>query len=208
MALPNDSITVTPGAGATVATHAVSGKEYQVVMLAGPGGHLADSLPTYSAYVDAAAFAANKHFLSILNTEAVSVVKLHKLFLINLQIAAVTGVMVRFEVRRATAHSGGSLVTPEAFDSANPSVPAGVTVRTAAASVTEGALLFSHAINNDEVGATGAFPMPQFLAGLNLLPESGRLQEFTLRQNQGLTVKMVTSTTIGSFGVLCVFTIE
>lgn len=40
MTQANDSITVTPGSGATVATHLVSGKEHQVVVLADQSGTL------------------------------------------------------------------------------------------------------------------------------------------------------------------------
>lgn len=41
MAQANDSILVTPGSGATVATHNPGdSKEYQVVMLAGDKGHI------------------------------------------------------------------------------------------------------------------------------------------------------------------------
>lgn len=40
MALPNDSILVTPGSGATVPTHLVSAKEYEVVMVADIAGHI------------------------------------------------------------------------------------------------------------------------------------------------------------------------
>lgn len=44
MTLPNDSITVTPGSGATFATHAVSSKEYPVWMLADAAGQLSNDL--------------------------------------------------------------------------------------------------------------------------------------------------------------------
>ena len=46
MSQANDSVLVTPGAGATVATHLVSAKEYQVVMVADESGHIQQTLPT------------------------------------------------------------------------------------------------------------------------------------------------------------------
>ncbi|MBI3936414.1 MAG: hypothetical protein HY323_05510 [Betaproteobacteria bacterium] len=49
MALPNDSILVTPGSGATVATHTVSSKEYPTVIVADAEGHLLGSGDVYFA---------------------------------------------------------------------------------------------------------------------------------------------------------------
>lgn len=46
MALANDSVTVTPGAGATIATQLASGKEHQVVCLADQSGNLDPTIPT------------------------------------------------------------------------------------------------------------------------------------------------------------------
>ena len=40
MAQANDSVLVTPGSGATIASHLINGKEYQVVMVAEADGHL------------------------------------------------------------------------------------------------------------------------------------------------------------------------
>lgn len=47
MTLPNDSILVTPGSGATVATHAVSSKEYQAVVVADANGHIYGTAETF-----------------------------------------------------------------------------------------------------------------------------------------------------------------
>ena len=67
MSLPNDSIDVTPGTGAAVATQLVSSKEYQVVMLAMPDGHISGSLPQYRVICPAQAVGANKVFLDFFN---------------------------------------------------------------------------------------------------------------------------------------------
>lgn len=47
MALPNDSVLVTPGSGATAATHTISSKEYEVWMSAGADGHIRGSRDAY-----------------------------------------------------------------------------------------------------------------------------------------------------------------
>jgi hypothetical protein len=211
MALPNDSIAITEGSGAVVAAHTISGKVYQVVIPAGPNGHLTDSAPSYVAWANDVACdnTANVSHFSILNTESASIVQVHKLFAVNLQTAAIAGIMMRFDVMRITAHSAGTDITPEKLDSTNANLPAGVTCKTKA-TITEGNRLFGYAATNDEVGVTGAVVAgTHVLQGLNLVFESPRIQDITLRQNQGLHIKQVTATSVGGiYGYICVFTVK
>lgn len=167
------------------------------------------ALPTYYALADAVTCAQNKQVISVLNdTGSGKVVALKKLFIINTQLSTVTGVALRSDVKRATAHSGGTVVTPASADSANPAIPAQITVRTAATSVTESTLLFPLTYTNDEVGATQAFPSAQLMAGLNWFPEGAEVQEVRLREGEGLTIKQITNSTVGQFAWLIVFTID
>lgn len=167
------------------------------------------AMPTYYALADNVAFAANKQMLSVLNAAGSGVVvALKKLFLIDLQLSSVTGVALRQDVKRMTAHSGGTTITPEKADSQNAALPAQVTVRTGATSVTEGNLMFPLTFANDEVGATQAFPSGTMLAGWNWFPEGIEVQEFRLREGEGMTIKNITSTTVGSFAYFLVFTAE
>ena len=166
------------------------------------------ALPTYYALADASAFAANKHQISILNaTGSGKVVAIKKLFMINTQLSSVTGVAVRADVKRMTAHSAGTVITPQSCDSLNAALPAEITVRTGA-TVTEAALLFPLTFTNDEAGATQAFPSTQLMAGLNWMPEGVETQETRLRPGEGLTVKQITSSTVGQFAWLIVFTVD
>ena len=167
------------------------------------------ALPTYYALADAVTCAQNKQVISILNdTGSGKVVALKKLFIINTQLSTVTGVALRSDVKRATAHSGGTVVTPASADSTNPAIPAQITVRTAATSVTESTLLFPLTYTNDEVGATQAFPSAQLMAGLNWFPEGAEVQEVRLREGEGLTIKQITNSSVGQFAWLIVFTID
>jgi hypothetical protein len=167
------------------------------------------ALPTYYALADAVTNAQNKQVISILNgAGSGKVVALKKLFIINTQLSTVTGVAVRSDVKRATAHSGGSTITPQPADSLNAALPAQITVRSAATSVTEGALLFPLTYTNDEVGATQAFPTAQLMAGLNWFPEGAEVQEVRLREGEGLTVKQITNSTVGQFAWFIVFTVD
>lgn len=167
------------------------------------------ALPTYYALADAVAFAQNKQMISLHNAAGSGVmVVLKKMFLINLAIASVTGVMLRQDVKRFTAvHTGGTTVTPTTCDSTNPALPAGVTCKTGA-TVTDLTLLFPLTFNNDEVGATQAFPSTSLQAGINWLPEGNEVQEIRLREGEGITIKNITNTVVGSFAYLIVFTVD
>lgn len=167
------------------------------------------ALPTYYALADAVTNAQNKQVISILNaTGSGKVVALKKLFIINTQLSTVTGVAIRSDVKRATAHSGGSTITPVAADSTNPAIPAQITVRSAASSVTESTLLFPLTYTNDELGATQAYPSAQLMAGLNWFPEGAEVQEVRLREGEGLTIKQITNSSVGQFAWFIVFTID
>ena len=167
------------------------------------------ALPTYYALADNVAFATNKQLITVLNAAGSGkMLAIKKLFLINVQTAAVTGVALRSDVRRITAHSGGTVITPVAADSNNAALPAEVTVRTGATSVTEGAIMFPLAYSNDEIGATQAFPSSILLQGLNFIPEGIETQEIRLRPGEGITLKQITATTLGLFAYLIVFTVD
>jgi len=163
---------------------------------------------TWSGLADAVAFAANKFHISILNAAGSGkCVTIHDLRWVNLSIAAVTGVGIRFDVKKITAHSGGTALTPDAWDTINAALPAQVTLRTGATSVTEGNLLFPFTANNDENPLTGLNPQ---MMGNSILPgiadpKSGAL---VLREGQGLCVKQITSSTIGSWAWILQFSIE
>lgn len=163
---------------------------------------------SYIALADAVTFAANKQKFSLLNGAGSGVVlNVQKLFLIDTQLATATGVMVREDVKRISTLSGGTAITPQTVDSDNPSLPAEVIAATNG-TVTEGALLFPLTFNNDEVGATMGFPTAQLLAGLNWIPEGNEIQSLRLREGEGFTIKQITSTTVGSFAYMCVFTVD
>lgn len=166
------------------------------------------ALPTYYVLADAVAFATNKQLISLLNAAGSGkVLAIKKLFLINLQTSSVTGVAIRADFKRITTHSAGTLITPQAADSTNPALPAEVTARTGA-TVTEGAIMFPLGFANDEIGATQAFPSSILLQGLNFIPEGIETQEIRIRPGEGVTLKQITSSTVGSFAYLIVFTMD
>lgn len=160
---------------------------------------------TYSAVADAVTFAANKHHITLFNaTGSGRTVRVHQIRPINLSLAAISGVGIRFEVRRANAASGGTVITPEKFDTNNENLPAGITVRTNG-TVTNGNLLYPFAMNNDEIPLTALNANMQMN---NIFFNELKNQPFVLRENEGITVQQITSSTVGSYAWLIIFSVE
>jgi hypothetical protein len=161
------------------------------------------ALPTYNIWTGALAFAANKHFLTLYNT-GTDPIRVRKLFLQNTHLTAVTGVGVQFRIGRITAApTGGTAITPVPADSADGAL-SGLTVVHTTTTATITSTLFDWFTNNDEV--VPASPMFTWQNGVNILPEGPEVKELTLRTNEGITVQNLTSTTVGSYGVLAVVT--
>lgn len=165
------------------------------------------ALPTFYAVADAVAFAANKHHISIFNgAGSGKMVTIRKLYHINLALAAVTGVAVRFDARRSTVQSAGTAITPISCDT-DDTLPAGITVATGA-TVTNGGLLYPITTQNDEITAANTAIANYLMQFGNLALESPELKELRLRPGEGFTVQQITSTTVGSFAWLMAFTVD
>lgn len=165
------------------------------------------SLPTFYAFADNVAFAASKHHIALMNAAGSGkMVSVRKLFHINLALSAVTGVALRFDVKRATAVSSGTAITPVSCDT-DDTLPAGITLATGA-TVTEGALLYPVTTQNDEITAANTAVANYLASMMNLQPEGPEIKELRLRPGEGMTVKQITSSTVGTFGWLLVFTVD
>lgn len=159
---------------------------------------------TYMALADNVAWAANKQHITVLNpANSGKIVRLRKLFGVNLQLAAVTGVATRFDLKRCTGVSGGTAIVEEKADTLLPA--SGITVSTNGTVTGEGAIVFPITICGDEVGATQSFINYQ---SINWLPEGAEIQEISLRPGEGLTLKQITSTAVGVNAWLLIFTTQ
>lgn len=76
---------------------------------------------TYTANATGIAFASNKSLLGLYNAHATRKVKLYRVWVLNNQTAAVTGVLTSMTLRKITSLTGGTGVTPVAHDSGNTS---------------------------------------------------------------------------------------
>lgn len=195
MSLPNDSIAVTPGTGATVATQLVSSKEYQVVMLAMPDGHLANSLPQYRLICPSQAVGANKVFLDLFNATGSGVsLRILSAFAYVDNDTAVTGTLgVEIDLTRTTAvGTGGTAATADGssltaitiskMDTNNAALSASVTARSApTGGATAGALIGQRWVFTEETSA------PSGIAGTlgaEFIRNEGA--DLIVRENSGL----------------------
>ncbi len=207
MALPNDSINVTPGTGATVATQLVSGKEYQVIMVAMPDGNIQGSLPQYRLICPSQAVGANKVFLDLFNATGSGVsLRILSAFCYVDNDTAVTGTLgVEVSLTRTSAVGTGgtaattngtalNAITLSAMDTANAALSANVTARSApAGGATAGAMIGQRWVFTEETSA------PSGIAGTlgaEFIRNEGA--DLIVRENSGLRFVQGTVASVGN----------
>lgn len=215
MTLPNDSILVTPGSGSTVATHTVSAKEYQVVIIADDSGHLMQSVPSYTFYIkNQAGGAAKVHFDLFNASGSGKVLEMRGLWLTPaLNNAGVTGAIspdFDFFSTSAVGTGGATVLVDQAafptitkMDSTNAALPAQVTLRAApTAGATTRAACFSSYITQEETNA-GA----QMGQWFNVLPVTSAGQRYVANANEGFKLVQVTLGVAQNFSIFGMFTL-
>jgi hypothetical protein len=220
MAQANDSILVTPGTGATVATHTVGAKEHQVVMVADESGHISGSLPTYGLITPPIAAGASKLLLDIFNASGSGkVIDIRGAWLIPKLDVAVTGaVAARVDLYRTSAvGTGGSTVVADSatvdaatgsvwkFDETNAAVPAQITARVApTAGATISRWLFPTNVATEESPTS----MGYLTQWQNLIPMFFYGQKLAIREGEGLLFKQGSVASVGSISIFIAFTLE
>lgn len=169
-------------------------------------------LATFSVFSSAVSIANNKSMLSILNASGSGVViKLREAKIVNAQNTAVTGIIAQFNLLRMTGHSAGTTITPLAMDSLD-SINGSVTVRTGGTITGESAnIINSIKYSSDEwgVGAQDVESLDHIMQVFgNLIEQKPGCKPLTLREGEGLTIKQVTNSSVGSFDLILVFTQE
>jgi len=76
---------------------------------------------TYTAAALGVAFASNKSLLGLFNAHATRKVKIYRVWQLNNQTSAITGVLTSCALRKVSSLSGGTVVTPVAHDTGNTS---------------------------------------------------------------------------------------
>jgi hypothetical protein len=209
MALPNDSITVTPGTGATVATQLVSAKEYQVIMVAMPDGNIQGSLPQYRMTCPAQAVGANKVFLDLFNaTGSGGTLRVLSAFCFVDNDTAVTGTLgVEISLTRTTAiGTGGTAATADGtsltaitlakMDTANAALSANITARSSpTGGATAGALIGQRWLFTEETNASSGIAGT---LGAEFVRNEGA--DLIVRENSGLRFVQGTVASVGNLG--------
>lgn len=211
MTQSNDSILVTPGSGATVATHLVGSKEHQVVVVADQSGHIYGSKPTWIVYTGNTAHvaAARTTLIDLFNATGSGVVLCVRGIYIIPALVAVTGVGQTYEtIRTSAVGTGGSTATPVTGDTANSSLPAQVTARTKPT----GGATTSVTLQLINGSSEETSPYAAMASQLNHVPLSSHMSPaqncHMLRENQGLKIDQTTNSAVGNVNVMLVFTVE
>ena len=218
MAQANDSILVTPGAGATVATHLVAAKEHEVVMEADVSGHVLGSKLTYVYQIPSQVHVAvaNTIHWDMFNADAALLVRVLGIYQLPSITIAVTGVVFDWTLFRTTAvGTGGSALTAWLPDLSQAALDADITARSKpTGGATSGVTLLNYAVHSEETNTSTQMLHVMMAGGVaNLVPtplspRGGSWHGILLRQNQGLKCVQVTNSAAGNTGWWIVFTVE
>lgn len=219
MTQANDSITVTPGSGATVATHLANSKEHQVMMLADATGHLAGTQEVHKLVVPPQAIASNKVHLDLFNaTGSGKKLRVLSIKCIGELDTAVTGALSlqMFLTRTTAVGTGGTAASSEStslttatfvdYDPANAALPAQVTARVApTGGATAGAVLGRLEFAPEETNTS----MGYLASRLDFVPPQvhpyGLL---TVPENTGLRIVQGPIASVGTMGFEIIFYTE
>lgn len=220
MAQANDSILVTPGSGATVATELIAGKEHQVILQADASGHIIGSLPTYLYMTPSTAVGANKLFLDMFNAAgSAKIMDVRGIWIVPDTDVAVTGALgVRVDLyRTSTVGTGGTAAgyrsaTPDVaggninpMDTTNAALPAQITARWLP---TGGATIDDWLLATYSLGEETATSMAYMTQYQNILPELVWGQRLVIREGEGILLKQGAIAATGNTHFLIAFTLE
>jgi len=166
---------------------------------------------TYTVAFTAVAFASGKSMGAIVNGSGSGrVVRIYRIWVMNNQTAAVTGVLTSMSIRRITYTSGGTTATPVKHDTQNESIPAQIICYTGA-TVSAVSTLRIFAWSNDEAAVgTGTWDEMETMPPLTCVWDSGygdtNVQPITLREGEALDIYHIGTSTVGNCDIYIEFT--
>lgn len=167
---------------------------------------------TYRATAAGVTFAANKSMLTVFNGSGSGrVLRIKRIWQLNNQTAAVTGVLTTMEVRRVSASSGGTAVAAIKHDTTSENMPAQVLIASGPTDTLTGdAALMRYMWSNDEPAASSLTSdetetIPAFTLVFDCTGDTD-LEPLVLRPGEGLTLRHTGSTTVGICDVIFEFT--
>lgn len=165
---------------------------------------------SYYAVYDRIAPATNKYMATLFNTSATRKAVIREIYCFNWQFAAVTGVILEQYLVRITARTTGTGVTIRAEDTAD-SVDAGITADTNSSVVTEDHIIKRTFATSEEIIISSANIVKDLALDRNcqiIYQKADGTRGITLRQNQGISIRNVTNSAIGTVSYLILFTDE
>lgn len=160
---------------------------------------------THTIAALAVAFGNNKSMASLFNgASSGKVLRVYRVWMLNNQTGAVTGVLTTFSLRRSTAQSAGTAITPVKHDTNAATLPAQVVAATGATvtSATADTLRTVVWSNDEPAASTGTSDEFECLVPLNCIwdsdpSSSSNVEPIVLREGFGLDVRHTGSTVVG-----------
>jgi hypothetical protein len=169
---------------------------------------------TYTAAAIAAAFGNNKSMLAIFNGAGSGrVIRIYRVWCLNNQTAAVTGVLTTFALRRSSAQSAGTTIVPTKHDTTSETHPAQILVATGGTvTLTSDVAMRTWVWSNDEPSASsGTSDEFETLVPLNCVWDStgdANIEPITLRPTEGIDVRHSGSSAVGVADIFIEYTVE
>lgn len=168
---------------------------------------------TYTAGFLAVAFGNNKSMAAIFNGSGSGrVIRIKRIWVLNNQTAAVTGVLTTWALRRSSAQSAGTTVIPTKHDTNSESMPSQVAVATGATVTQTSDVAYRQWVwsNDEPAAATGTSDEFECLVPLNCVWDSATgdtdIEPIVLREGQGIDVRHTGSSTVGVCDIFIEFT--
>lgn len=168
---------------------------------------------TYRAVATGVTFASNKSMLTVFNGSGSGrIVRVKRAWMLNNQTSSVTGVLTTMEVRRISASSGGTAVTPVKHDTSSENMPAQVVCAHGPTDTLTGDAPYSRFMWSNDEPATGSLTNDETecLPSLSIILDTtgdADIEPIVLREGQGLCIRHTGSTGVGIADLIIEFTL-
>lgn len=166
--------------------------------------------PSFYAFFDRIAPAANKYMATLFNASSTRKVVVQRVFRLHTRESGAGGVNLDQYLARITARTAGTSVTIRAEDTAD-TLSSGISADTGSTSVTEDHIvkrLFAHAKAVDLSNTAPLNLAALDIGAQTIWTRAEGMRGITLRTNQGITIRNVTSSTAGNVSYIFEFTDE
>ncbi len=168
---------------------------------------------TYTVAAIGATFGNNKSMLGVFNGSGSGrIIRVYRVWVLNNQTTAVTGVLTTWTLRKSSAQSAGTSITPTKHDTSSENAPAQCLFATGGTVTLTGDVEFRRWVwSNDEPAASaGTSDEFETLIPLNCVWDStgdANIEPITLREGQGISVHHSGSSAVGVCDVFVEYTL-